>query len=599
MSILRSLTNLYDRLESSDKAPSYGFSRENISYAIVLSPEGSLSDVLDLRDPSARMPRPRRLEVPRAVKRTGQPAPNFLWDKTSFVLGAGTGASSRVLREHAAFKDFHERQLASSNDEGAQALLRFLKGWRVEEYHDLPHALEMLDANIVFSLEDEMQFLHKRSSVKRIWLDHLTSEQGASGLCLVTGEQTSIARLHPSVKGVAGAQGSGASIVSFDKDAFKSFGKERGANAPVSERAAFAYTTSLNTLLERGSRQRIRIGDATTLFWADASGNEAKASAAEDLFSMLSEPPTDEQEAAKVRDKLSAVEQGRPLAEVEPELDGQDTRFFVLGLAPNAARLSIRFWHEDSIGAISRRIGEHWRDLHLEPTPWRTRPSARRLLYETAAQRKPENIPPTLAGALMHAILTGRPYPRSLMATVVMRMRADNDLAGWRVLGWRASILKACIVRNRRTQTQMSQEDYLVSLDRNSNSIAYNLGRLFAAYAYAEEKLARRNATIRDKYMGAGSATPRRVFPILMRGYEHNRSGLAKDPQKRGAGVRADRAVAQIIDALPGEERLPASLSLEDQAQFFIGYYHQERDFYSKSDTAADETPSTQMEKQS
>ena len=599
MSILRSLTNLYDRLESSDKAPSYGFSRENISYAIVLSPEGSLSDVLDLRDPSARMPRPRRLEVPRAVKRTGQPAPNFLWDKTSFVLGAGTGASSRVLREHAAFKDFHERQLASSNDEGAQALLRFLKGWRVEEYHDLPHALEMLDANIVFSLEDEMQFLHKRSSVKRIWLDHLTSEQGASGLCLVTGEQMSIARLHPSVKGVAGAQGSGASIVSFDKDAFKSFGKERGANAPVSERAAFAYTTSLNTLLERGSRQRIRIGDATTLFWADASGSEAKASAAEDLFSMLSDPPTDEQEAAKVRDKLSAVEQGRPLAEVEPELDGQDTRFFVLGLAPNAARLSIRFWHEDSIGAISRRIGEHWRDLHLEPTPWRTRPSARRLLYETAAQRKPENIPPTLAGALMHAILTGRPYPRSLMATVVMRMRADNDLAGWRILGWRASILKACIVRNRRTQTQMSQEDYLVSLDRNSNSIAYNLGRLFAAYAYAEEKLARRNATIRDKYMGAGSATPRRVFPILMRGYEHNRSGLAKDPQKRGAGVRADRSVAQIIDALPGEERLPASLSLEDQAQFFIGYYHQERDFYSKSDTAADETPSTQMEKQS
>ena len=599
MSILRSLTDLYDRLESSDKAPSYGFSRENISYAIVLSPEGSLSSVLDLRDTSAKTPRPRRLEVPRAVKRTGQPAPNFLWDKTSFVLGAGTSEFSRVLREHTAFKDFHERLLASSGDEGARALLRFLKGWRVEEYHDLPHALEMLDTNIVFSLQDEMQRLHQRSSMERIWLNHLADEEGTSGLCLVTGEQTSIARLHPSVKGVAGAQGSGASIVSFDKDAFKSFGKERGANAPVSERAAFAYTTSLNTLLERGSPQRIRIGDTTTLFWADASGNEAKASAAEGFFlDLFSGPPTDEEEAAEVRDKLTAVAQGRPLVEVDPEVD-EDTRFFVLGLAPNAARLSIRFWYEDSIGAISRRIGEHWRDLHLEPTPWRTPPSARRLLYETAAQRKPENIPPTLAGALMHAILTGRPYPRSLMATVVMRMRADNDLAGWRVLGWRASILKACIVRNRRTQTQMSQEDYLVSLDRNSNSIAYNLGRLFAAYAYAEEKLARRNATIRDKYMGAGSATPRRVFPILMRGYEHNRSGLAKDPQKRGAGVRADRAVAQIIDALPGEERLPASLSLEDQAQFFIGYYHQERDFYSKSDTAADETPSTQMEKQS
>ena len=598
MSILHSLTSLYDRLESSGKAPSYGFSRENISYAIVLSPEGSLLDVHDLRDISAKTPRPRRLEVPHAVKRTGQPAPNFLWDKTSFVLGAGTNEASRVLREHAAFKDFHERLLASSRDEGARALLRFLNEWRVEEYDGLPHAQEMLDTNIVFSLEDEMQFLHERSPVKQTWSDHLAAEQGASGLCLVTGKQTSIARLHPSVKGVAGAQGSGASIVSFDKDAFRSFGKERGANAPVSERAAFAYTTSLNTLLERGSRQRIRIGDATTLFWADASGNEARASAAEDLFSVLSDPPTDEQEAVEVRDKLSAVAQGRPLVEIEPEVD-EDTRFFVLGLAPNAARLSIRFWHEDSIGVIARRIGEHWRDLHLEPTPWRTPPSARHLLYETAVQRKAENIPPTLIRALMHAILTGRPYPRSLMSTVVMRIRADNDLSDWHALGRRASILKACLVRNRRIPMQMSQEGYLVSLDRYSSSIAYNLGRLFAAYAYAEEKFTRRNATIRDKYMGAGSATPRRIFPILMRGYEHNRSGLAKDPKKRGAGVIADKAVAQIIDALPGEERLPASLSLEDQAQFFIGYYHQERDFYSKSDTAVDETTSTQMEKQS
>ena len=594
MSILHSLTSLYDRLESNGKAPSYGFSRENISFAIVLSPAGSLSNVLDLRNTSGKTPTPSRRVVPRPVKRTGQPAPNFLWDKTSFVLGAGTSESSRVLREHAAFKDFHEPLLTSSSDKGAQALLHFLKRWRAEEYDSIPHAQEMLDTNIVFSLEDEMQFLHERSSVKQMWLNRLAAEEGASGLCLVTGEQTSIARLHPSVKGVAGAQGSGASVVSFDKDAFKSFGKDRGANAPVSDRAAFAYTTSLNTLLERGSRQRIRIGDATTLFWAEAAGNEAKAREAEDLFSILfSDPPTDEQEAAEVSVKLSAIAKGRPLAEVEPEVD-EDTRFFVLGLAPNAARLSIRFWYEDSIGTMSRRIGEHWRDLHLEPTPWRTPPAARRLLYETAVQHKAENIPSTLIGALMHAILTGRPYPRSLMATVVMRIRADNDLSGRR-----ASILKACVVRTRRFQTQMSQEDDLVSLDRSSKSIAYNLGRLFAAYAYAEKSFAPRNATIRDKYMGAASATPRRVFPILMRGYEHNRSGLAKDPQKRGAGVRVDQAVAQIIDELPGEEQLPASLPLEDQSRFFIGYYHQERNFYSKSETAVDETPATQMEKQS
>lgn len=595
MSILHSLAGLYDRLESNDRAPTFGFSRENISYAVVLSPNGSPVDVLDLRDMSGRTPRPRRIEVPRAVKRSGQTAPNFLWDKTAFALGVKRDDETKfpvpVEREHVAFKEFHERLLATSEDDGVRAFLCFLSGWRTEDYEDLPHAQDMLDTNIAFRLDGEMRLLHQRPSVKRVWLDHLAAAEGTNGLCLVTGEQGPIARLHPSIKGVAGAQGFGASIVSFDKGAFKSFGKERGANAPVSERVAFAYTTALNTLLERGSRQRIRIGDTTTVFWAETSGDEARGRAAEDLFSMLSDPPTDEQEAAEVSDKLSAVAQGRPLAEIDPEVD-EDTRFFVLGLAPNAARLSIRFWCEDSIGAMARRIGEHWQDLRLEPVPWRTPPSARHLLRETAVERKDDNIPPTLGGALMYAILTRRSYPRSLMATVVMRIRADSDLSGRR-----ASILKACVVRNRRIRRRMSQEDYLVSLDENSNSIAYNLGRLFAAYAYAEKSFAPRNATIRDKYMGAASATPRRVFPILMRGYEHNRAGLAKgDSQKRGSGVKADKTVGKIIDRLPGEDRLPASLLLEEQARFFIGYYHQERDFYSKSRTHTDEDQSTETE---
>ena len=565
MSILHSLTGLYDRLESNGTAPSYGFSRENISYTIVLSPEGSISDVLDLRDTSGRMPRPRRLEVPRPVKRTGQPAPNFLWDKTSFVLGAGTSESSRVLHEHAAFKDFHERLLAASSDEGAHALLGFLRGWSVAEYDGLPHAQDMLDTNIVFSLEDEMQLLHERSSVKQIWLDHLTSEPGASGLCLVTGEQTSIARLHPSVKGVAGAQGSGASIVSFDKDAFRSFGKERGANAPVSERAAFAYTTSLNTLLERGSRQRIRIGDATTLFWADASGNEAKASAAEDLFSVLSDPPTDEQEAVEVRDKLSAVAQGRPLVEIEPEVD-EDTRFFVLGLAPNAARLSIRFWYEDSIGAISRRIGEHWRDLHLEPTPWRTPPSARRLLYETAAQRKAENIPPTLTGAVMRAILSGGRYPRSLLTAVIVRMRTDKEITGLRT-----AICKASLARDHRLGFE--EEDVPVSLNPDETNPAYRLGRLFAVYENVQRAaLGNVNATIKDRFFASASATPASVFPLLERNASNHIASLRKG-DKGGLAHWFEKEIDSIFSGVGST--FPRSLRLEDQGRFAIGYHHQ------------------------
>ena len=354
--------------------------------------------------------------------------------------------------------------------------------------------------------------------------------------------------------------------MSFDKDAFKSFGKERGANAPVSERAAFAYTTSLNTLLERGSRQRIRIGDATTLFWADASGNEAKASAAEGFFlDVLFGPPTDEEEAAKIRDKLAAVTQGRPLVEVDPEVD-EDTRFFVLGLAPNAARLSIRFWYEGSIGAISRRIGEHWRDLHLEPTPWRTTPSARRLLYETAVQRKAENIPPTLTGAVMRAILSGGRYPRSLLTAVIVRMRTDKEITGLRT-----AICKASLARDHRLGFE--EEDVPVSLNPEETNPGYRLGRLFAVYENVQRAaLGNVNATIKDRFFASASATPASVFPLLERSASNHIASLRKG-DKGGLAHWFEKEIDSIFSGVGST--FPRSLRLEDQGRFAIGYHHQ------------------------
>ena len=292
---------------------------------------------------------------------------------------------------------------------------------------------------------------------------------------------------------------------------------------------------------------------------------------------MLAAPPTDDQEAARVRDKLQAIAEGRPLAEAAPSVR-EDTRFYVLGLAPNAARLSIRFWHAETIGVFAERIVQHWRDLQLEPAPWTSPPPVWRLLYETAPQRKAENIPPTLGGALMRAILTGAPYPRALLAAVVARIRVDKNI---NVV--RAAVCKAVIVRDYRLG--IKGEGVPVALQENSNDTAYNLGRLFAAYAHAERSLAERNATLRDKYAGAASATPLRVFPGLMRGYEHNRAGLAKSGgRKAGAGVRVEQAVSQIVDLLPGTDDLPVSLTLEQQARFFIGFYHQERAFFTKRD---------------
>ena len=225
MTVLQSLARLHGRLESNGRAPSYGFSRENISFVVVLSRRGEPVDVQDVRDTSSKTPRPRRIVVPRPVKRTGQPAPNFLWDKTAFSLGVkrDDGANHPVpaLREHTAFKECHRRLLADVDDEAIRAFLLFLNGWRADDYERLRYAQEMLNVNIAFRLDWEEAFLHERSAAEAVWLNHLANEEGAGGLCLVTGEHAPIVRLHPSVKGVAGAQGSGASIVSFEKDAFQ------------------------------------------------------------------------------------------------------------------------------------------------------------------------------------------------------------------------------------------------------------------------------------------------------------------------------------------------------------------------------------------
>lgn len=591
MSILQALVGYYDRLAANGEAPEYGYSRERISYKVELTADGEPVNVVPL-DHSGRAPRPSLRAVPRPVPRAFNVDANFLWDKTAYVFGVkrdrNTGKPAPAEREHAAFIALHERLLADSDDDGLTALRRFLERWQAEDYNRLHESEEMLDANVVFQLTGERCFLHDRPAARRVWLDHLSASAGAGGLCLVSGDRAPIARLHPKVKGVRNAQTAGAAIVSFNLDSFTSFGKEQGSNAPVSDRAAFAYTSALNRLLERDSRQRVQIGDATTVFWAEAA-DDGRDAAAEELFAFLADPPpTDAEETAEVAAKFEAFEKGRPLSDVVPDVR-EDTRFYVLGLAPNAARISIRFWYQETIGDLARRIREHFHDLSLFPTPWAAPPAAWRLLLETAVQRKAENIPPTLCGALMRSIFTGSRYPLSLLTSVIARIRADGD-----VNGRRAAICKACLARDNRLR--LAKEDVPVSLDTDSDNVAYNLGRLFAVYVYAEKSVDRRNATIRDRYIGSASSRPRMVFPIMMRGYEHNLSRLAKgDSRKQGAGKWADRAAGEVMERLPGHESFPAVLSLQDQARFFVGYYHQERFLYTKI-SSVDRQQSTSSE---
>ena len=587
MSILQALEAHYERLLAKGAAPPFGYSNEGVSFVIVLSPTGDVVDVLDRRDLAGRVPRPSQISVPRAVTRSVNVAPNFLWDKTAYSLGVTKERATQApvacgRGERDAFVELHERLLGETDDEGLRSLLTFLRDWDTGQYAALPHAAEMLDANVAFRLEGAgEQLLHERAAARELWARHLAERAQSQGTCLVTGARAATSRLHPQIKGVYGARSSGARLVSFNLDAFSSYGMTQGENAPVSEPATFGYATALNTLLARDSGRRVRIGDTTTVFWAEATGGEATASACEDLFATLLEPPppTDATEAARLGDTLTALAEGRLLSSVHAELD-ERTRFFVLGLAPNAARVSVRFWHEDSIGALASRVAEHWQDLRIEPWPWSRMPAVWQLLLQTAALHKSENVPPTLGGALMRAILTGSRYPHVLLAAVVARMRADKDINGRR-----AAICKACLTRDHRLGFE--EEEIPMSLDRDNDNPAYLLGRLFAVYEGAQSAaLPGLNATIKDRYFGAASSTPASVFPLLERGSAAHLASLRKG-EKGGLARWFDREIDAILSGMDGA--FPRSLRLEDQGRFAIGYHHQRGARHASRDTPREE----------
>jgi CRISPR-associated protein Csd1 len=598
VTVLQALDRYYDRMEARGEAEPLGFSREKIGFAVELSADGEPVAVIDLRIQSGKRLAPRLLSVPAALKRTVAIAPNFLWDKTAYALGRTAGSAKRTAQEHEAFRALHRDLLAGSNDPGLVALRRFLESWRPERFDSVPFLVEMLDSNIVFRLEGDLGFVHERDAARELSTRRQVGAAQDSVFCLVTGRRAPAQRLHPTIKGVNGAQTSGAALVSFNLDAFTSYGKEQGDNAPTSEQAAFRYGAALNGLLERDSRNRLRrgIGDATVVFWADTSAieDEGAARAAEDCFAQWTEPPNDESEAKKVREQLARIAAGEPIEELKLGLDAR-TKFHVLGLSPNAARLSIRYWLSDDFGAFVERLARHYRDLTIEPPPWGTRlPSIEWLLTKTtAAQEKAENVQPVLAGELTRAVLQGMRYPRALLSGAVVRLRAGDDPGS----GWHAAAIRAVLLRERRLalaegakRLDVSKEGLPVGLDRDNPNAAYQLGRLFAAVETAQRMaLGRVNAPIRDRYFGAASATPASVFPLLMRGVQSHLGKL----RKSGKGFWLEREIEEINDRLPPE--LPRSLKLEAQGRFVLGYYHQRKGQFMSRE-AQTEIESTDVE---
>lgn len=567
--ILASLVSLYDRRaqlgdDNAQPAP-LGFESKEIPFVIEIDGDGRFIQFRDLRqgDGNARRPKPRI--VPQGEKKTSGVRANLLWDTAEYVLGCpvdvkGKVSNPRRLNEqHAAFRQRIDALPASTRDDaGIAAVLAFLDALDPGQLCRDPLWEEIRTSNplLSFQLTGDAELVCQREPVRRAALAQFGAA-AADGVCLVTGERVAIERLHPAIKGVWGAQTSGANIVSFNQDAFASYGKSQGANAAVGKDAAAKYTTALNDLLARGSRQRAQVGDASMVFWSERDS----AMEQHDFLSLLGiaqedDPAANSEHVARL---YEAVRSGR-----YADADEAGQRFYVLGLGPNAARLSVRFWHVDTISGLAERFARWFDDTALDHGP--NQPdtlSLTLLLRACALQGKLDHLPPSLGADILRAVLAGGAYPHTWLQAALRRCRAEQ-----RIDYPRAAAIKACLNR----MAAVDKEKLAVSLDPDNRNVAYRLGRLFAVLErIQEEAMPGISTTIRERYFASASSNPQVVFPTLNRLKNHHLAKL----DNRGRAQNLEKLVGAIVDGLPADEPFPASLTLADQGRFAVGYYHQ------------------------
>lgn len=586
--ILQALNEHYQRLlddAESGVAPP-GYSPAKVTHAIVISPEGELIDILPLSIQQGKKAIPRQMLVPEQLKRTSGVSANILCDNVSYVLGIERDKQGAVRIAAGKFSDFKAKNhdfLKGIVGEAAASISKFLQKWTPNPtHHALARDLEgLLDgSNIVFKLDGKNGYVHEDDYIREAWDNGNDEADKSVGQCLILGRELPIARIHPAIKGVLGAQTSGAAIVSFNADAFTSYGKTQSFNAPVSTQAAFAYATALNYLIASDTN-RVRLADTTMVFWADKKGGRAEEAV---LAWCLDPVDTDEKDeegkrrispaaARQAKTILERVKSGLPAG--DPTFE-PDTRCYLLGLAPNAARLSVRFWQVSSFGDVLEKIVCHYNDMDIAGmerqggmvSPWRT-------LKAIAVQEDSKNIPPLLGGQLLKAILSGQMYPQAMYNAALLRCRTGGDHGGVNTI--RAGIVKAFLTRKYRINNQPEKEAQItVSLNESNTNTAYLLGRLFSLLEKVQRDAlgSNINATIRDRYFGAASATPGAVFPLLLRLSRHHVS-------KSDYGTRSDRKIQEVVNGL---DRFPAHLNMEEQGQFILGYYHQNQANYVKSE---------------
>jgi len=559
--IFQSLISLYDRLAQTEKVPPYGFSVEDIGFVITIDKEGNLigspedlrtkikANTFDFR--TSVVPYSNHVNVrANAAAKT----PNFMVDKADYIFGMSGNIKKPV--HHQFFKNLIDEVCRETEDDGFYAVKQFLDQWSPEKSLELEDWKEISGAHgkwVAFRLQGDSCFVHERPKMRKQWSEFVGREKFPEGVNFLDGKIGDVQSQYAQFK-----FGTGASLVSFNEVAYESYGKKKGANAPITVEGEFKSSTALKFLL-RSKVQRIRIGDAITVFWAE------RESRLETLFGQVLNPSYEDDAAAiSVQKFLQAISQGTFPNDIEKD---ENLRFYILGFSLNKSRLALRFWHVCSVGELMSRFRDHFSNLEMERSERDIQfPGVWHLLKETARETK--NISPVMGGALTRSILTGANYPQNLFQGVIGRIRADQ-----RINYLRTAILKAVLVRNHKKEVPMA-------LDKDRREIAYLLGRLFAVLEKAQlDALGKVNSTIKDRFFSAASATPASVFPRLIRLSQHH-------IEKAEYGYISDRRISEIMEHI---DEFPNHMDLKAQGLFAIAYYQQKNALYRKAENTTNE----------
>ena len=574
--ILQALTRYYEDLRSRGEIAAPGWAPAKISFALCLNGDGELTQVVPTMEEAVKgkktVLQPQVFSLPAAVKRTAGVAANFLWDNSAYLLGIDQkGTPARSHECFAAAAKLHHAVLDGVDSPAARAILTFFDTWEPEHAAEHPALAGQLDevtagGNLLFRVDG--CYPQKEAAICEAWRSYRDGgdEDAVRMQCLVTGREDEITAVHPSIKGVRDAQSSGAALVSFNAPAFCSYGREQNFNAPVGKYAAFAYTAALNHLLADKNNVQL-IGDTTLVCWAEGAD-----AAYPDFFSaVMSGGSYEGLSDNDLRAALKRIAGGQPCDDlgVDPARP-----FYILGLAPNAARLSVRFFLRDSFGKLMENVNAHYERLEI------VRPAYEKFNYlplwamlrETVNLNSRDKSPsPAMAGAAARAVFSGTRYPASLLEATMLRIRAERSIT------WgRAAIIKAYYLKN--PHEDCPEEVLTVSLNEASTNPAYTLGRLFSVYEAVQQAANPGiNATIKDKYFNSAAAMPASIFPVLNNLYQ-------KHLRKLDAGQRVyyDKQVMALKGMLG--ESYPARMTLAQQGAFDLGYYHQTQKRYTKKE---------------